>query len=207
VVSFTEDVAGSLGERATQAVARLRALAEEPLLSFSRREQIARVSALCRDVFDECFLARDGYEVAVRAYLALIGIEVARLAASRRRTGLDTLMSADPMLERLKNLIETHFRSERQIGFYAGELNMTADRLNDHVKRATGVTAAHLLRQRVLTEAKRQLVFTDLSIGEIAYDLAFADPSHFGRFFKKHTAATPQGFRDAALRARARQDG
>ena len=37
---------------------------------------------------------------------------------------------------------------------------MTADRLNDHVKRATGVTAGHLIRQRVLTEAKRQLVFT-----------------------------------------------
>jgi AraC family transcriptional activator of pobA len=51
------------------------------------------------------------------------------------------------------------------------------------------------LRQRVLTEAKRQLVFTNLAIGEIAYDLAFADPSHFGRFFKKQTGKTPQEFR------------
>ena len=48
---------------------------------------------------------------------------------------------------------------------------MTADRLNDHVKRATGVTAGHLIRQRVLTEAKRQLVFTNQPIHEIAYDL------------------------------------
>jgi AraC family transcriptional regulator, transcriptional activator of pobA len=80
---------------------------------------------------------------------------------------------------------------------------MTPDRLNDHVKRATGVTAGHLLRQRILTEAKRQLVFTRLTVGEIAYELAFADPSHFGRFFKKQTGTTPQAFRDTAIRARA----
>ena len=49
---------------------------------------------------------------------------------------------------------------------------MTVDRLNDHVRRATGVTAGHLIRQRVLTEAKRQLVFTSQPIHEIAYDLA-----------------------------------
>ena len=148
-------------------------------------------------------LAREGHEVAARSYLALIGIEVARIAASRKRTGAVTLTAADPTVEELRRLIETNFQSERNIGFYAGKLAMTPDRLNDHVKRATGVTAGHLLRQRILTEAKRQLVFTRLTVGEIAYDLAFADPSHFGRFFKKQTGTTPQAFRDNALRARA----
>ena len=64
---------------------------------------------------------------------------------------------------------------------------MTVDRLNDHVKRATGVTAGHLIRQRVLTEAKRQLVFTRQPIQEIAEELAFSDPSHFAGF----SASTP----------------
>jgi AraC family transcriptional activator of pobA len=73
---------------------------------------------------------------------------------------------------------------------------MTVDRLNDHVKRATGVTAGHLIRQRVLTEAKRQLVFTTQPIHDIAYDLAFADPSHFARFFRKQTGTTPHEFRE-----------
>ena len=82
------------------------------------------------------------------------------------------------------------------ISFYAEKLAMTADRLNDHVKRATGVTAGHLIRQRVLTEAKRQLIFTTVAIHEISYDLAFADPSHFARFFRKQTGTTPQAFRE-----------
>jgi AraC family transcriptional activator of pobA len=203
VVSFTEDVASALGENGNAALARLRALAAEPLLSFSRPEDLDRLGRLCRELFEETSLAREGYEVAARSYLALIGIEVARLAASRSRTGAVTLSAADPTVEELRRLIEANFRSERNIGFYADKLAMTADRLNDHVKRATGVTAGHLLRQRILTEAKRQLVFTQLTVGEIAYDLAFADPSHFGRFFKKQTGTTPQAFRGAAARTRA----
>jgi AraC family transcriptional activator of pobA len=203
VVSFTEDVAGALGENGSAALARLRSIATTPLVSFKRADDVKRLARLCRELLDETSFAREGYEVAARSYLALIGIEVARLAASRNRSGSVTLTAADPTVEELRRLIEANFQLERNIGFYAGRLAMTPDRLNDHVKRATGVTAGHLLRQRILTEAKRQLVFTRLTVGEIAYDLAFADPSHFGRFFKKQTGTTPQAFRDTAIRARA----
>jgi AraC family transcriptional regulator, transcriptional activator of pobA len=48
----------------------------------------------------------------------------------------------------------------------------------------------------VLTEAKRQLVFTNQPITEIAYNLGFADPSHFARFFRKQTGTTPHEFRE-----------
>jgi AraC family transcriptional activator of pobA len=203
VISFTEDVASSLGENGGAAVARLRSIASNPLVSLNGADDITRLGRLCRELIDETSLAREGYEVATRSYMALIGIEVARLAASRNRSGSVTLTATDPTVEELRRLIEANFRTERNIGFYAGKLAMTPDRLNDHVKRATGVTAGHLLRQRILTEAKRQLVFTHLTVGEIAYDLAFADPSHFGRFFKKQTGTTPQAFRGEAIRTRA----
>ena len=132
----------------------------------------------------------------MRGLLALIAVEVARLAASRARSGSVTLQPEDGTVDALRKLVEENFRNERQLAFYAGKLAMTVDRLNDHVKRATGVTAGHLIRQRVLTEAKRQLVFTTQPIHEIAYDLAFADPSHFARFFRKQTGTTPHEFRD-----------
>ena len=128
--------------------------------------------------------------------LGLIAVEVVRLAARRARTGAVTLTHADPTVDALRDLIEDNFRSERRLTFYAEKLAMTADRLNDHVKRSTGVTAGHLIRQRVLTEAKRQLVFTNQAIQEIAYDLSFSDPSHFARFFRKQTGTTPHEFRE-----------
>lgn len=196
VVSFTEDVADALGERSGAALARLKGLAETPVISLSDEAATRKIAALCADLYEEHFLAREGYRLAMRALLALIAIGVARLAASRARTGSVTLAPADTTVGALRKLVEEHFRTERLLDFYAEKLAMTADRLNDHVKRATGVTAGHLIRQRVLTEAKRALVFSNQPIHEIAYDLAFSDPSHFARFFRKQTGTTPHEFRE-----------
>ncbi len=196
VVSFTEDVADALGDQSGEALARLKALAAQPLVPLKDLNETRRLSALCAELDEESSLAREGYRLAMRAVMALVAIEVVRLAASRARSGAVTLSRADAQVELLRRLIDEHFRKERLISFYAERLAMTADRLNDHVKRATGVTAGHLIRQRVLTEAKRQLVFTNQPIHEIAYDLAFSDPSHFTRFFRKQTGTTPQVFRE-----------
>ena len=196
VVSFTEDVADALGERSGAALARLKALAVAPVVPLTDERAVGKLSALCADLNEEHFLAREGFRLAMRGLLALIAIAVARLAASRARTGSVTLAPADATVETLRKLVEENFRKERHLDFYAEKLAMTADRLNDHVKRATGVTAGHLIRQRVLTEAKRALVFTNQPIHEIAYDLAFSDPSHFARFFRKQTGTTPHEFRE-----------
>jgi AraC family transcriptional activator of pobA len=196
VVSFTEDVADALGARSGEGAARLKALAAEPIVPLADPAESARLARLCGDLYEEASLAREGHRLATRGLLALIAVEVARLAASRARTGAVTLAPTDATVEALRRLVEDHFRRERYIAFYAERLAMTPDRLNDHVKRAIGVTAGHLIRQRMLTEAKRQLVFTNQAITEISYDLGFADPSHFARFFRKNTGMTPQGFRE-----------
>jgi len=194
VLSFTEDVTDALGDHSGEALARLRALAAQPVVPLGETE-LKRLNMLCAELHEERFLAREGYRYAMRGYLALIAIEVVRIAASHARSGVPTLAPSDPAVEALRALVEEQFRKERLLSFYADKLAMTPDRLNDHVKRATGVTAGHLIRQRVLTEAKRQLVFTSVPIHEIAYDLAFSDPSHFTRFFRKQTGTTPQEFR------------
>jgi AraC family transcriptional regulator, transcriptional activator of pobA len=195
VVSFTEDVGEALGERSGEGLARLRALAAQPVVPLAGDAELKRLSTLCGELHEERFLARQGFRLAMRGLLALIAIEVGRLALSRARSGSVTLEPTDATVSALRRLVEEHFRKQRLLGFYAEKLAMTPDRLNDHVKRATGVTAGHLIRQRVLTEAKRQLVFTAQPIHEIADELAFSDPSHFARFFRKQTGTTPQEFR------------
>jgi AraC family transcriptional regulator, transcriptional activator of pobA len=196
VVSFTEDVTAALTNRADEALMRLRALAAQPVVPLADETERARLSALCAELAAEQSLAREGYRLAMGGLLVLIAVGVARLAASHARTGAVTLHPADAMVAQLHLLIDTSFRTEHLLGFYAEKLGISVDRLNDHVKRATGVTAGHLIRQRVLTEAKRQLVFTTQPIHDIATELAFADPSHFARFFRKQTGTTPHDFRD-----------
>jgi AraC family transcriptional regulator, transcriptional activator of pobA len=198
VMTFTEDVAEVMGDRRGEALARLKALAAEPVVPLGEHER-DRLAQRAIELHEERFLARAGFRIAMRGLLALIAVEVARLAAARGRSGADVvaLEPTGATVDALRKLVEEHFHKERQLAFYADKLAMTVDRLNDHVRRATGVTAGHLIRQRVLTEAKRQLVFTSLPIHEIAYDLAFSDPSHFARFFRKQTGTTPHEFRAA----------
>jgi AraC family transcriptional activator of pobA len=196
VMTFTEDVAEAMGDHRGEALAQLKALAAEPVVLLGEAER-DRLLKLAVELHEERFLARPGFRIAMRGLLALIAVEVARLAAGRARAEPITLEPTGATVEALRKLVEEHFQKERQLAFYADKLAMTVDRLNDHVKRATGVTAGHLIRQRVLTEAKRQLVFTSQPIHEIAYDLAFSDPSHFARFFRKQTGTTPQQFRAA----------
>jgi AraC family transcriptional activator of pobA len=194
VISFTEDAAGALADR--EALSRLRSLAAEPVIPLGDDSERGRLFALAAELFDEYSLAREGYRLAMRGVLILIAVAVARLAASRARNGSVTLRPADTTVAQLRSLLDEFFRNDRQLAFYAEKLGMTVDRLNDHVKRATGVTAGHLIRQRVLSEAKRQLVFTTQPIADIAKELAFADPSHFARFFRKQTGTTPHDFRE-----------
>ena len=196
VITFTEDAAIALADRAGEALSRLRLLAAHPIIPIGGEAERSRLSALCLELFEEGSLAREGYRMAMRGLLTLIAVGVARLAASRARTGSVTLQPADTTVAQLRALVYEFFHSEHQLGFYAEKLGVTVDRLNDHVKRATGVTAGHLIRQRLLTEAKRQLVFTAQPIQNIAHELAFSDPSHFARFFRKHTGTTPHEFRD-----------
>jgi len=196
VTTFTEDVAEAMGDRRGEALARLKALAADPVVPLGDAE-CGRLSKLAAELHEEGFLARAGFRIAMRGLLALMAVEVARLAAGRARAAALMLEPTGATVEALRKLVEEHFHKERQLAFYADKLAMTVDRLNDHVKRATGVTAGHLIRQRVLTEAKRQLVFTSEPIHEIAYDLAFSDPSHFARFFRKQTGMTPHEFRAA----------
>ncbi len=199
VITFSEDVAMRIGDGARDAISHLAAIAEHLIVPIDVSHRGSRILQFCIDIQQENFLARDGYRLATRALLSLIAIEIGRRQQIRARTEALSLGCADRTVETLKRLIEDNFRQNREIGFYADRLAMTTDRVNDHVKRVAGVTAGHLIRQRVLTEAKRELVFTNSAINEIAYELGFGDPSHFARFFRKQTGMTPQDFRAAQL--------
>ena len=48
---------------------------------------------------------------------------------------------------------------------------------------------------RLLLAARRQLIYTERNVAEIAYHLGFSDPSYFTRFFKRATSLTPAEFR------------
>jgi len=101
----------------------------------------------------------------------------------------------NPLFTRFEALVERDFRLRRSLADYAAELAMSPTHLNRIVHRATGHSASQLVNDRVLREARRLLIYTNLTAAEIAYDLGFGDPAHFSRVFSKKTGMAPGVFR------------
>jgi AraC-like DNA-binding protein len=92
-------------------------------------------------------------------------------------------------------LLEAQFIVRSNVASYATQLAMTPKALNGSIKKITGKTCIELINERVLTEAKRLLLYTDMNANEIAYALNFKDNSYFTRFFTKRQQQTPSAFR------------
>jgi AraC family transcriptional activator of pobA len=90
-----------------------------------------------------------------------------------------------------KLLLEDNFAEQHSASWYADKLNLTQNTLNNLIKSSTGQTISKLINDRILLEAKRMILHSDVSIKEIAYDLGFQDPAYFTRFIKKQTDKSP----------------
>lgn len=93
-----------------------------------------------------------------------------------------------------KLLLEKNIRHKNRVSDYAEMIGISRISLNKAVEREFGVTATHLLKRRLLQEIKDHLLFTDLPIKEIAYQLNFSEPNHLARFFKQQTGETISEF-------------
>ncbi|MGE8552587.1 MAG: AraC family transcriptional regulator [Chryseobacterium jejuense] len=96
-----------------------------------------------------------------------------------------------PIYVRFKKLLNEHYKQYRTVQYYADELAITTKKLNSVTKKHCGETAIQAIHNRILIEIKRQLMFSDLSHKEIAFDLGFNSPSALNKFVKSKLKETP----------------
>jgi AraC family transcriptional activator of pobA len=92
-------------------------------------------------------------------------------------------------------LLETHFRKEHEVQFYAGMLNKSPKTLSNLFALFNYPPPSSIIKDRLVLEAKRYLHYTDKTAKEIAYSLGFASPAHFSRFFKQYGGSSISDFK------------
>jgi AraC family transcriptional regulator, transcriptional activator of pobA len=95
----------------------------------------------------------------------------------------------------LKKLLEVKIRNYQRVEDYADFLKISRAHLNNISKKAFGLPVSIIIKERLLTEIKRELLFTNKSIKEISFEMNFSDVSNLIRFFKKHTGINPNEYK------------
>lgn len=103
------------------------------------------------------------------------------------------------LVQKFMHSLENNYREKKMVADYAGMLFVTANYLNEIIKKITGYSAGYQIRQRITLEAKRMALYTDDSMKEIAYDLGFLDCAHFSKFFKSVTGSNFREFKKEKL--------
>lgn len=122
---------------------------------------------------------------------ALIGLVARELAGGR---GGSAAADSD-LFRRFEMLVERRHLERWSVSRYAEALSVTATHLNRVTRAATGDTASHLILNRMIREARRNLVYTNRPISTIAYALGFDDPAYFSRVYAAATGLSPRAFR------------
>ncbi len=156
----------------------------------------------------ETHIAQQLFEVLLQEYLTnqwkkkamIIGVltqlyvHFTRWIELKSDINFKALQQYQTIFTRFEEVLNQHFITLRQANAYADILNISQKHLNRVIKSITGKTTTTVITERVLLEAKRQLVFTSKNVNEIATDLHFEDASYFNKLFKKHTKETPLTF-------------
>ena len=96
--------------------------------------------------------------------------------------------------------IERTVPFEKRISEFAQELKITPVHLNRICQAVKGKTAQQIVQAHTIRKAHNYLLYTSLSVAEIAYELQFVDPGYFTRFFRKQTGLSPGAYRAKAYR-------
>lgn len=156
-------------------------------------EDVAFVEDTMRKMLAEFKSANDWRNQMLQAYLRVLLIYLSRLYTEQYAE--QTLVPDKVMLKRFQSLIEANYRSQHNVLAYADMLNITPGYLNEVVKQQGGKTAIMHIHERLIMEARRMLMHTELSVKQIANALGFEDAAYFNRFFKRLTDSTPIAYR------------
>lgn len=97
-------------------------------------------------------------------------------------------------IRQLEDLIEKHFVKFKSPADYARMMKTTTRQLNRICKESFGKTTSELILDRVLLEAKRNLLHHDKNVADVAGDLGYYDVGYFTRLFRKKVSLTPSEF-------------
>lgn len=94
-----------------------------------------------------------------------------------------------------RKLLINNYLKEHYIQFYSSQLSVSPTYLSRIVRKISGRTVNEHIAHMLITEARRLLDCTDMTVKQISYRLGFSDQAAFGKFFRNQFGTSPTAYR------------
>ncbi|MBB4640653.1 helix-turn-helix domain-containing protein [Rhizorhapis suberifaciens] len=164
------------------------------------RDGCRAAEASLRGMSRELSWSGPGQRAAVES--GLLGLMVLALRGARlEEIGRTGKPRQTELVGRLREQIEQRFRLREPVDLFAKALGVSLTALRIACARSGVAPPAAMLDERALLEARRLLLYSDLSVAQIAHSIGFGDPAYFSRFFTRHVGQPPRAYRAAKGRS------
>ncbi len=113
-------------------------------------------------------------------------------------------ISNHQILDRVEKLLTDYFNSDDlvtrglpTVHHISEVLNISPSYLSGLLKVLTGQSAQQHIHNKLIEKAKEKLSLTNLTVGEIAFELGFEHSQSFSKLFKTKTKLSPSQFRQS----------
>lgn len=139
-----------------------------------------------------------GREELLRIYLKSFLIQVQRnKGATEKKERIIGSLCDEKRMQLIKfvNLIDDNYNKGLTVTEYSQLLSVSTRTLSDLTHHLLNKTPSQMIQERIILEAQRLLLYSNLNINQIGFRLGFDDASYFMKYFKKHTKTSPSEFR------------
>lgn len=166
-----------------------------PMVNLNKPDD-EKVHVLFEQIVEEFELMDSSQEEMIRTCLKQILLRSAR-CWKKQQLGREISSQKDDVefVRHFTRLVELHFKTKHTVADYADLLHLAPKTVAHRFKRLGLSQPNDIIKERILLEAKRMIVYSSLTSKEIAYQLGYEDPAYFNRLFTSKTGDTPVGFR------------
>lgn len=137
-------------------------------------------------------------EFSLGAYADLIASWFVRAMRGARAGAEPARDARAELVRRFVERVEGRFQQHEALTDYARALGASVPHLSRSCREWLGHSAARVIQDRLMIEARRDLVYTAMTISQISFRLGFSDPAYFSRFFAKRAGVSPSDYRARA---------
>ncbi|OSY88967.1 transcriptional regulator [Tenacibaculum holothuriorum] len=163
---------------------------ETPLVAPSEKD-VKKLSFIIDCLVEEFQLNEAAQYEMLQSYLKQFIIHSVRIKKEHSFVKED---SETKLFKDFSLLVEQNFKQLHSVTDYANRLGVSPKSLTKHFQKIGSQTPSDFIKNRIITEAKRQLLYSNENVKHIAFELGFNDPAYFSRFFTKATGKSPKKF-------------